>query len=122
MTPRAPATHVAQSTLEARLQSATAELAPVETELWTLAVIAAGLDVVFTYRGLQVGLTEGNPIVAALVGIAGIGALVTLKAAVFVVATLCRWCRPRWGPWLPLALVVPWLCAAAINATWLVVW
>lgn len=107
---------VAQSTLEARLQAVTDDLATVEGQLWVLAVISAVLDVVLTHRGLEAGLAEGNPVVAVLLGVAGIGALVALKLGVFAVATLCRWRRPQWGPWLSLALVVPWLTAATINA------
>jgi len=119
MSPGASATHVARSAVEAHVQTATRELAPVERELWTLAVVAAALDVLLTHHGLQVGLAEGNPIVAAILGTAGVAGLVSLKLAVLGVATLCRWRRPHWGPWVSLALVVPWLGAATVNAAWL---
>jgi len=117
MSSGAPATAVAQSALETRLQSLTAELASVESHLWALAAVAAGLDVLLTFRGLELGLTEGNPVVATLVAGAGIGALVAVKVVVLAVAALGRWYRPRWGPWLSLGLAIPWVIAVGINAT-----
>lgn len=119
MTPGASATYVAQPTLEDRLQSITDELSPVEGHLWLLAVLAAVLDVLLTHLGLHLGLTEGNPVVAAMVGGAGILALAAVKGVLLGVAWLAREYRPAWGPWLSLGLAIPWLIAAAINAAWL---
>ncbi len=119
MSSGAPAPPVAQSTAEATVRSLTAKLATVEAHIWALAALAAVLDVALTYRGLQLGLTEGNPVVATLLGSAGIVGLVAVKLVVLGLAVLGRSLRPRWGPWLSLGMVVPWLGAAGINATWL---
>lgn len=109
-----PATHDSQ-TIETRVQSITADLLPIEGRLWALALVTALLDVYLTYRGLQAGLTEGNPLVASLIETVGIAALVGLKAAAFGLAGLARLHRPTWGPWLSLGLAVPWLVAVGIN-------
>jgi hypothetical protein len=121
MSSGAPALPVVQSSAEATVRSLTARLATVEAHIWALAAVAAALDVLLTYRGLQLGLTEGNPVVSALLGSAGIAGLVAVKLVVIGLAALGRYVRPRWGPWLSLGMVVPWLAAAGINATWLAV-
>lgn len=110
------ATSDSQSTVETRIQSITVELLSVEGSLWAIAIATAALDVYLTYWGLEVGLTEGNPLVATLIESVGIVALVGLKVGVFALAGLARWMRPIWGPWLSLGLAVPWLVAAGINA------
>lgn len=110
------AQHSSQSAVESRVETITAELVPHEGSLWALAVATATLDVLLTYWGLEVGLTEGNPLVASLVESVGIVALVGLKAGVFALAGVARWWRPAWGPWLPLGLALPWLWATGVNA------
>lgn len=105
----------ARARLERRLRAVTAALDPLESHLWVGAILLAALDVGLTYWGLQVGLTEGNPVVAALLAEVGIAALAGLKGALLGLAAACRWLRPRWGPWLPLGLSLPWLAAVAIN-------
>lgn len=113
----ARATGGVQSRLEARLQSATDELAAVEPQLWAVAVAAAALDVWLTNAGLQVGLAEANPLVAWLVGGAGIAALALVKVGALGLGGLCRLFRPSWGPWVSLGLALPWLVAVGVNAT-----
>ena len=115
----APAPSTAKARVEHRLRAVTAVLDPLEGHLWALAVAVAAADVALTYWGLQVGLAEGNPVVAALLSHVGILALVALKGALLGLAAGCRWACPRWGPWLPLGLALPWLAAVAINLTWL---
>jgi hypothetical protein len=112
-----PATAIAQARVERRLQAITAVLDPVERQLWLVAVLLAGLDVALTHWGLQVGLAEGNPLVSALLAEVGIVALAGMKGALLGLAAACRWVRPRWGPWLPLGLSLPWLAAVAVNLT-----
>lgn len=113
----APATATAQARVERRLREVTAVLDPIEGHLWVLAVFVAAADVALTAWGLQAGLAEGNPFVAALLAEVGILALVALKGVLLGLAAGCRWVRPRWGPWLPLGLALPWLVAASINLT-----
>lgn len=110
------ATRESRTSVEAQLESITAELLPIEAHLWGLAIATAALDVYLTTVGLEAGLTEGNPLVASLIETVGITALVGLKASVFGLAALARWRRPAWGPWLSLGLAVPWFVAAGINA------
>lgn len=113
----APATSTAKRDVERRIRAVDAVLEPLEGHLWALAVIVAAGDVVLTAWGLQAGLAEGNPVVAALLSQVGIVALVGLKGALLGLAAGCRWLRPRWGPWLPLGLALPWAVAVAINGT-----
>lgn len=112
----ATATAGVQSQLEAHLQSLTDGLATVEHQLWAFAVLAAAIDVWLTYAGLQVGLTEGNPLMAALMHGSGVAALASAKLVVLGVAVVGRVARPVWGPWLSLGLALPWAVAAGINA------
>lgn len=112
----APATGGVHSKLEARLQSATEELAAVEPQLWALAVTVAVLDVSLTHAGLQVGLQEANPLMASLIGSAGIAALALCKVAALGIGGACRLLRPRWGPWVSLGLALPWVVAVGVNA------
>lgn len=113
----APATSTTKRDVERRIRAVDAVLDPLERHLWALAVIVAAGDVVLTAWGLQAGLAEGNPFVATLISEVGILALVGLKGALLGLAAGCRWARPRWGPWLPLGLVLPWLVAVVINGT-----
>lgn len=99
------------------MRAITGVLAPIEWQLWILAVVLGALDVWLTAWGLRLGLAEGNPVVATLIAEIGIGALVVLKGGVVTLAVGCRRYRPLWGPWLPLALVLPWLVAVAVNLT-----
>lgn len=116
MTRAAPATGGGQSRLASGVRSATAELSAVEPELWLLAVAVAILDVSLTHVGLQVGLHEGNPLMASLIGSAGIAALAVSKVAALGVGGVVRVLRPRWGPWIPFGLALPWVVAVGINA------
>lgn len=116
MSQRAHAAGGAQSRLEAGLRSVTADLADLEPQLWALAVTVAILDVTLTYAGLQVGLSEGNPVMASLIGSVGIAALVVGKIAALGAGGFLRLLRPRWGPWVPLGLALPWVVAVGINA------
>lgn len=110
-----PATAGVRARVEWHLQAVTAVLDPIERQLWVVAVLVAAMDVVLTAWGLQAGLAEGNPVVAALLAEVGIVALAGLKGALLGLAAACRWARPAWGPWLPLGLALPWLAAVAIN-------
>lgn len=118
----AQATPSSVPTVESYVESLTNDLAPIEYQLWVLAVLAAVLDVSLTATGLQAGFTEGNPIVAALLDRVGIAALAGMKLAAFGIAALVRWRRPVWGPWLSLGLCIPWMLAVGVNASLLLVY
>lgn len=109
----APAGTVAD--VERELSAATAVLAPLESQLWLLAVAAAALDVWLTHWGLHAGFAEGNPVLAVLLAEVGIAALAAVKGAAFVVAAGFRQYQPLWGPWLPLGLALPWIGAVVVN-------
>lgn len=115
MSRAAHATGGGRSRLAGHLGAATEALGSVEPQLWALAVLAAVLDVWLTFVGLQAGLQEGNPVVASLVGAAGIAALGLAKVAALGVGGVCRALRPQWGPWLSLGLALPWVVAVGIN-------
>jgi hypothetical protein len=89
-----------------------------ETLVWTLAVLAALGDVVTTAYGLQVGLTEGNPVMHALIAQSGIMGLVGSKLLViglaFAIGTAVFDDNRRVV--VPLGLAIPWLLVTATNA------
>lgn len=89
-----------------------------ETFVWTLAVLAALGDVVTTAYGLQIGLTEGNPIMHAMIAQSGILGLVGSKLLViglaFAIGTLVFDDNRRVV--VPLGLAIPWLVVTATNA------
>jgi len=78
------------------------------------------LVVLLTYAGLQAGFTEGNPAMRAAIGAGGIGALFAAKAAIVAVGVAVRYWRPAHAGVVPLGLAIPWMLAAAINASLLV--
>jgi hypothetical protein len=89
-----------------------------ETFVWMLAVLAALGDVVTTAYGLQVGLSEGNPIMHALITQSGMFGLVGSKLLViglaFAIGTAVFDDNRRVV--VPLGLAIPWLLVTATNA------
>lgn len=73
-------------------------------------------DGVLTYAGVRHGHPEGNPFVQSAIsqfGYLGIGAV---KVGALAVALGIRTVlSDRRGPFVPLALVVPWLSATVLN-------
>jgi hypothetical protein len=89
-----------------------------ETIVWGLAILAALGDVVTTAYGLQVGLSEGNPIMHAMISQSGILGLVGSKllviALAFAIGTMVFDDNRRVV--VPLGLAIPWLLVTATNA------
>ncbi|MFB6069158.1 MAG: DUF5658 family protein [Halobacterium sp.] len=89
-----------------------------EAFLWTVVGATVLLDVGLTAYGLDLGLTEGNPIAAAFVERFGVVvALGGLKAVALGVA-LAGWAlvsRPFRGL-VPLGLALPWTAVTFVNA------
>jgi len=90
-------------------------------ELWLFVIAVTVADGVLTYAGLHHGHPEGNPFVRSAIsqfGYLGIGAIKVgaLGVAFGVRSTL----SDRRGPFVPLALVVPWTSATVLNAITLV--
>jgi len=94
-----------------------------ETLIWTVAVCAALGDVVTTAYGLQLGLTEGNPVMHALIAQSGIAGLVGSKLFVIVLAfaigTVLFDDKRRVV--VPIGLAIPWLAVTVSNAVLLLV-
>jgi uncharacterized membrane protein YhaH (DUF805 family) len=98
-------------------------LAPrgVEVGLWGVLLAVAVLDVATTYHGLSVGLQEGNPVARQLLATHGMLALVGLKALVLGVAVAFRRLLDAAHRWIiPLAALLPWTTATAINVALIV--
>ncbi|MFB6307699.1 MAG: DUF5658 family protein [Haloarculaceae archaeon] len=87
----------------------------VEYELWLLVLVALTADVYLTYRGLQAGLSEVNPLMRAAFETVGFAVLGLAKAVVLGVAGLTREIRPEYGPIIPLGLSIPWVVATVVN-------
>jgi hypothetical protein len=95
-------------------------LARRERWLWIGATLALLADLATTLLGLQLGLAEGNPVVANALSTFGIAGFLTVKAGVLVVAYGARLALPRYRVAIPLGVALPWLVAAGTNATLLV--
>lgn len=100
------------SRFEQRLQT----LDAFELQLWIVVVVALVLDVCLTYGGLQLGLSEGNPVLGPAMETFGFAVLGIAKAGALAVAGLYRLWRPAHGAVIPLGLALPWVGAVTINA------
>jgi len=98
-------------------QSPLATLADHERALWVLLAVALVADGVLTWYGLERGLTEANPVMAAAMAWLGVaGGIVLVKAGAVLVAALARASvSPATRPVVPLAMAIPWALAALIN-------
>lgn len=94
-----------------------AQLAPVEQELWLIALATLTIDVYLTYRGLQAGFTEGNPLMSSAFETLGFAVLGLVKAVALGLAGMTRAMWPEYGPFIPLGLSIPWLFAVLVNVT-----
>lgn len=83
-------------------------------------------DLVSTYVGLHVGLSEGNPLMHSLLGITGFGGLIAYKMLVTVVVVLGLNILYRWQP--RVAYLTVWLCngltlaAVVLNIAQITFW
>jgi len=88
-----------------------------ERLLWALVLVMMALDVVTTELGLQHGLAEGNPVVASVIGGAGVLGLVGAKLLALAVGAGARLCLPQYRLIIPLGLATPCVVAVAVNTT-----
>lgn len=88
----------------------------IERLLWALVGVGLLADLLTTYYGLQIGLTESNPVVHATIDRFGFSAMVGLKLFAVAVGLCCRrLLTGRFVLFVPAGLAVPWLAAALIN-------
>lgn len=88
----------------------------VERLLWVLVAVGLVGDVLTTYYGLRIGLTESNPVARAAIEQFGMGAMVGMKLLAVGVGLYCRRLLPKPHVLLvPTGLAVPWLAAVVIN-------
>lgn len=92
-------------------------LAAHERALWVLLAAALLADAALTWYGLERGLTEANPVMAAAMTWLGVaGGIVVVKGVAVLVAGLARASvSPANRPVVPLAMAIPWGVAALIN-------
>lgn len=88
-----------------------------ERALWVLLAAALLADAALTWYGLERGLTEANPVMAAAMTWLGVaGGIVVVKGVAVLVAGLARASvSPANRPVVPLAMAIPWGVAALIN-------
>lgn len=90
-----------------------------DAALWTLLVVATGVDVGLTGYGMANGLAEGNPVAHLLAGAVGVGAVAgvaALKLGALAVGAVC-WLAlpPRPATVVPFGLAVPTVAAVCNN-------
>lgn len=93
-----------------------------EWKLWVIVIVTLLLDVGTTLYGLEVGLTERNPVVNSLRPALGLlGTLVLLKGCVCLVGvTAWRTLPAKYRGLAPLGIALPWSLAVATNSVLLV--
>ncbi|WP_255169892.1 DUF5658 family protein [Natrononativus amylolyticus] len=92
------------------------EMDDLERVLWVVVALSLVGDIVTTFVGLNLGLSESNPI--ALYAIEGWGLLgmLALKAFAVGVGLCCRPLLPKaYAPIIPAGLALPWVIAVFIN-------
>ncbi|WP_331232456.1 DUF5658 family protein [Natronorarus salvus] len=101
-----------------RVEATYRTLARHERALWAVVVLAAIADILLTYHGLQIGLTEANPVARGAIEGYGYWTMVALKGGALTIGVACWAVLPdRFSPVIPLGLAIPWVVASAINLT-----
>lgn len=84
--------------------------------LWVVVGLALVGDMVTTFVGLHLGLSESNPIADTAIQQWGVFGMLALKAFAVGVALVCRGVLEQaYRPIVPAALALPWLIAVIIN-------
>lgn len=94
------------------------DVTPVDLErlCWALVALALIADVVTTFVGLRLGLTESNPAARGAIEGYGLAGMLALKAVAVGVGLVCRLLLEQaYRPIVPAGLAVPWLAAALVN-------
>lgn len=92
------------------------EVTRTERLLWVLVAVGLVGDLLTTYYGLRLGLTESNPVARTAIRQFGFGAMVGLKLGAVGVGLGCRrLLSGRHVLLVPAGLAFPWLVAAMVN-------
>ncbi|MDF9745215.1 DUF5658 family protein [Natrinema salsiterrestre] len=94
------------------------DVTPVDLErlLWGIVLLSLVADIVTTFVGLHLGLSESNPAARGAIESYGLGGMVALKAGAIGVGLVCRPLLEReYRAIVPAGLAVPWLAAAILN-------
>ena len=87
-----------------------------ERALWVLVALSLIGDVVTTFVGLHLGLSEANPIARSAIDGYGLLGMLALKGFAVGLAVACRPILPAvYRPIVPAGLAVPWTIAVGIN-------
>ncbi|TMT85876.1 hypothetical protein E2L06_04420 [Haloterrigena sp. H1] len=87
-----------------------------ERLLWVVVALALIADVVTTFVGLNLGLSESNPAARGAIEDHGLAGMLALKAFAISVGLVCRpLLEQAYRPIVPAGLAGPWLVAAALN-------
>jgi hypothetical protein len=101
---------------EARTAALLRWLAGVEAELWAVVALLMLGDVVLTAYGLALGLSESNPVAAAVLDSHGVGGLTVLKGIVLACGGIgTRLLPASTSVVVPLGLLLPTLAAVVVN-------
>ncbi|MFC4553349.1 MULTISPECIES: DUF5658 family protein [Halorussus] len=88
----------------------------IERALWVLVAAALVGDLLTTYYGLQIGLTESNPVARAALEQFGFAAMFAMKLFAVGVGVFCRqFLAGRHVLLVPVGLAVPWTAAVVVN-------
>ncbi|QLG47475.1 DUF5658 family protein [Natrinema halophilum] len=94
------------------------DVTPVDLErlLWAVVVLALVADIVTTFIGLELGLSESNPAARGIIEGYGVVGMLVLKAFAITVGLVCRpLLEQKYRSIVPAGLAVPWLAAAILN-------
>lgn len=90
--------------------------ARLERLLWIVVAISLVADVVTTFVGLRLGLTESNPVARRAIEAYGPAGLLALKGGAIALGVACRPLLPRaQRAIVPAGLAAPWTIAVGVN-------
>lgn len=91
-------------------------LSDIEMALWILVLVSMTGDIVTTFIGLHLGLSESNPIARVVIETLGVFGMVLMKTVAIAIAFGCRRLLPySYRPIIPACLAIPWTLAVGIN-------
>lgn len=91
-------------------------LEPLQYKLWFVVVSAMAADVLLTVYGLELGLTEVNPVAVSAMSAFGYAGLGLLKCMALGIGVVCWALTPQqYAPIIPLGLATPSIIAVCIN-------